>query len=72
METPEQAREPVAQSRTAAGRQARDVWLRVRNLWRGRRAESGRRSRTRTCGPVPAQASRTAMAAGSSGLPNRT
>ncbi len=35
VETPEQARELVARSRTAAGRQARDVWLRVRNLWRG-------------------------------------
>ncbi|MFE7137238.1 glycine betaine/L-proline transporter ProP [Streptomyces sp. NPDC057644] len=35
VETSEQARELVARSRTAAGRQARDVWLRVRNLWRG-------------------------------------
>lgn len=35
VETPEQARQLVARSRTTAGRQARDVWLRVRHLWRG-------------------------------------
>ncbi|MFF7256182.1 hypothetical protein [Streptomyces microflavus] len=35
VETPEQARQLVARSRTTAGRQARDVWLRVRRLWRG-------------------------------------
>lgn len=34
VETPEQARQLVARSRTTAGRQARDVWLRVRHLWR--------------------------------------
>lgn len=31
VETPEQARTLVARSRTAAGRQARDIWVRLRH-----------------------------------------
>ncbi|MET8927042.1 glycine betaine/L-proline transporter ProP [Streptomyces sp. NPDC004623] len=33
VETPEQARVLVARSRTRAGRQARDVWIRMRHPW---------------------------------------
>ncbi|GCD39795.1 MFS transporter [Streptomyces chrestomyceticus JCM 4735] len=33
VETPEQARELVAHSRTEAGRQARDIWIRLRHPW---------------------------------------
>ncbi|MDF6023029.1 glycine betaine/L-proline transporter ProP [Streptomyces sp. JH34] len=35
VETPEQARVLVAHSRTRAGRQARDVWIRMRHPWGG-------------------------------------
>ncbi|MFD6278589.1 glycine betaine/L-proline transporter ProP [Streptomyces sp. NPDC060209] len=35
VETPEQARVLVARSRTRAGRQARDVWIRMRHPWGG-------------------------------------
>lgn len=35
VETPAQARTLVAHSRTRAGRQARDVWIRLRHPWRG-------------------------------------
>ncbi|MFD0021565.1 glycine betaine/L-proline transporter ProP [Streptomyces sp. NPDC058382] len=37
VETPEQARVLVARSRTRAGRQARDVWIRMRHPWSGGR-----------------------------------
>ncbi|MFF1923728.1 glycine betaine/L-proline transporter ProP [Streptomyces sp. NPDC058221] len=37
VETPEQARVLVARSRTRAGRQARDVWIRMRHPWGGGR-----------------------------------
>ncbi|MFE4449242.1 glycine betaine/L-proline transporter ProP [Streptomyces sp. NPDC056796] len=37
VESPEQARLLVARSRTRAGRQARDVWIRMRHPWGGSR-----------------------------------
>ncbi len=39
VETPEQARVLVAHSRTRAGRQARDVWIRMRHAWGGNRGK---------------------------------
>lgn len=39
VETPEQARVLVAHSRTRAGRQARDVWIRMRHPWGGNRGK---------------------------------
>lgn len=47
VETHQQARQLAARSRTAAGRQARDVWFRLRHLWDTPHADDRKRKRGR-------------------------